>query len=103
MENLQTLLSEYHEKASSSTPDQIAAMTQAIKAARAAEQAALAEGAKPCAKCGNMPHVIEQQRGSGNLVLTLYEVGCLFPHDESRQVKRQTREDAVAEWNEKYA
>ena len=112
---LQSLIDEYNEKVQGSTPAQIAKMTEAIKEARAKEQAALAAGVEPCKVCGNLPHVIKQPRTAGNMILYYYEVGCLTDArahaalkgedspEKPCRVMGQEREAAVTEWNKLYA
>jgi hypothetical protein len=114
--NLQTLLAEYHEKAAESTPAQIATMTKAIKEARAAEQAELSQGAKPCKRCGHIPHIIKQQASKRGIVFHYYEVGCLdigcydeiiqdgeVVGQEHWRVKDSSLEQAIKGWNQLYA
>ena len=94
-------LAEYRQQAATATAAELAEISSAVKAAREAYQAGLRQGVEPCAECGRLPHVIEQQRGSGNLVLTYYEVGCLVCSD--RRVKSQALEAAITAWNEAFA
>lgn len=70
----------------------------ALKAARNALSAAIAEGAQPCPDCGLMPHGMRQavpyaRNGMG------YEVGCLNCKDH-RGARSESRAAAVAAWNE---
>lgn len=101
--SLQNLIDEYNDKAHDSTPAQIAKMTAAINEARAKEQAALVDGAKPCKGCGQLPHVIKQPRSAGSIIFHYYEVGCLTNHDKPRRTMNQEREAAIAEWNRLFA
>jgi hypothetical protein len=64
-----------------------------VKRLQRALGAALAEGAQPCARCGELPHGMEQPTAKG----TEIEIGCLACHGV--RVRAKTQRAAALLWN----
>lgn len=94
-ENLNALKAEraeYHEKADTLTPPQIAEWTAKIKGLNSAVADTITSGAEPCPDCELPPHGMFHE-GTPNP----FEIGCLNCRDH--RVRGVLPEDVVADWN----
>lgn len=92
LRNLKKAQAEYHAKAHTLTPPQIAEEVAKFKELRSGIVSELTEGAKNCPDCGNPPHGIFHD-GTPNP----FEIGCLSCRDH--RVRGTLPEDAVEDWN----
>jgi hypothetical protein len=109
-EKVAALVAEYHEKAPGLTTAEAAALSLAIKQARHELQAFLSDGATGCVICGEIPLIVKHRRPAGNLVVDVYEAGCLADHAdeggkplERNRVYAQNLAEAIAAWNDRQA
>jgi hypothetical protein len=89
---LKAAKAEYHEKADTLTPPQIAEESAKFKAMHAEINTLLTEGAKDCPDCGGKPFALFHD-GAPNP----FEIGCLACRDH--RVRASLPEDAVEDWN----
>jgi hypothetical protein len=89
---LKAARAEYHEKANTLTPPQIAAEVEKFVKMQTDIASAITEGAKECPDCGNPPHGIFHD-GTPNA----FEIGCV--HCRDHRVREALPEDAIDAWH----
>jgi hypothetical protein len=95
----------YHEIASTATADELREASMVVEDAQRELSDFIVKGARPCPRCGVMPHGMEQPNTRGGVE---YEVGCLgcpaFEHDDGTIREHRVRggmmpSHAVDAWN----
>jgi hypothetical protein len=77
----------------------LAGFVEKIKGLQKELSSTIADGAKPCSKCGAVPHGMKSSRQVvGGVLFEVYEVGCIScPDIRSRAISPK---EAVKMWNE---
>ncbi len=109
-ESIAKLRAEKHEKHDDLTNKQERELTEQIKDFGKQLVAVLTDGAKPCPKCGAMPHGMVHPAGVKGKSRSIYEIGCVTPaestHETTGEKHGQVRaidllpEIAVERWND---